>query len=48
VLGHLQWNFVDRIPGATDQPHQTFEPGGHFLQEDRREDDAAAVIAWLS
>ena len=27
--------------------HQTFEPGGHFLQDDRGEDVAAAVIAWM-
>ncbi len=48
VLGHLQSTFVDRIPGAAGQPHQSFEPGGHFLQDDRGEDVAAAVIAWLS
>ena len=47
VLGHLQHTFVDRIPGAAGQPHQTFEPGGHFLQDDRGEDVAAAVIAWM-
>ncbi len=48
VLGHLQSTFVDRIPGAAGQPHQTFEPGGHFLQDDRGEDVAAAIIAWLA
>ena len=48
VLGHLQSTFVDRIPGAAGQPHQTFEPGGHFLQDDRGEDVATAIIAWLS
>jgi haloalkane dehalogenase len=47
VLGHLQSTFVDRIPGAAGQPHQTFEPGGHFLQDDRGEDVAAAIIDWL-
>lgn len=48
VLGHLQQTFVDRIPGAVGQPHQTFEPGGHFLQDDRGEDVAAAVISWMA
>ena len=48
VLGHLQPSFVDRIPGAAGQPHQTFEPGGHFLQDDCGEDVVAAILAWLS
>ena len=47
VLGHLQQGFVDRIPGAAGQPHAQFEPGGHFLQDDRGEDVVAAIIAWL-
>jgi haloalkane dehalogenase len=47
VLGHLQSTFVDRIPGAAGQPHATFEPGGHFLQDDRGEDVAAAILAWM-
>ncbi|MGB0112412.1 MAG: haloalkane dehalogenase [Ilumatobacteraceae bacterium] len=47
VLGHLQQSFVDRIPGAAGQPHQTFEPGGHFLQDDHGEAVAAAVVDWL-
>lgn len=47
VLGHFQQGFIDRIPGADGQPHQTFEPGGHFLQDDRGEDVVAAVLAWM-
>jgi haloalkane dehalogenase len=47
VLGHLQPTFVDRIPGAAGQPHQQFEPGGHFLQDDRGEDVAAAILSWM-
>lgn len=46
VLGALGQEFIDRIPGANGQPHQTFEPGGHFAQDDRGEDLAAALIAW--
>jgi haloalkane dehalogenase len=48
VLGGLGQEFIDRVPGAAGQPHQQFEPGGHFLQDDRGEDVAAALIAWLS
>ncbi len=48
VLGHLQQGFIDRIPGAAAQPHQTFEPGGHFIQDDCGEDVAAAIIRWLT
>ncbi len=46
VLGHLAHVFIDRIPGAIGQPHQAFEPGGHFVQDDRGEDIAAALLAW--
>ncbi|NNE74043.1 MAG: alpha/beta fold hydrolase [Acidimicrobiales bacterium] len=48
VLGHFQQEFIDRIPGAAGQPHQSLRPGGHFIQDDRGEDVAAALIAWLS
>ncbi len=47
VLGHLAPSFIDRIPGAAGQPHATFEPGGHFIQDDHGEEVAAALIAWL-
>jgi haloalkane dehalogenase len=47
VLGHLQQGFIDRIPGAAGQPHAEFEPGGHFLQDDRGEDVVAAILDWL-
>ena len=48
VLGHLHTEFIERIPGAADQPHQEFNPGGHFVQDDRGEDIAAALIAWMA
>jgi len=48
VLGHLASDFATRIPGAVGQPHQEFRPGGHFVQDDRGEDIAAALIAWWS
>ncbi len=48
VLGHLGAEFIERVPGAAGQPHQEFSPGGHFIQDDRGEDIAAALIAWMS
>jgi haloalkane dehalogenase len=48
VLGGLHHEFIERVPGAAGQPHQEFEPGGHFIQDDRGEDVAAALVAWLS
>ena len=47
VLGHLAQTFIERIPGAAGQPHRNFEPGGHFIQDDRGEDIADALIHWL-
>ncbi len=41
-------SFIQRIPGAIGQPNQEFTPGGHFLQDDRGEDVAAALVAWLA
>jgi len=47
VLGHLGQEFLDRIPGAQGQPHQTFDDGGHFIQDDYGPEIAAAINAWL-
>jgi haloalkane dehalogenase len=48
VLGGLQQSFLDRIPGTANQPHQTFSPAGHFLQDDCGPELATAVINWLA
>ena len=48
VLGHLAGEFIKRIPGAAGQLHQEFSPGGHFIQDDRGEDLAAALIEWMT
>jgi haloalkane dehalogenase len=48
VLGHLQGEFVERIAGAAGQPHRELRPGGHFIQDDRGEDVAAALVEWLA
>ena len=47
VLGAYQAGFVDRIPGAAGQPHQTFTPAGHFIQDDRGPELAAAIVGWV-
>jgi haloalkane dehalogenase len=39
---------LERIPGATGQPHTTVEGGGHFLQEDRGEQLVGIVHDFIS
>ena len=48
VLGGYQSVFTERIPGAAGQPHRTFAPAGHFIQDDAGEDVARAVVDWLA
>ena len=38
----------ERIPGARGREHVTIEGGGHFLQEDRGPELAAAVVAFVA
>jgi haloalkane dehalogenase len=47
VLGTYQAGFANRIPGASGQPHQTFSPAGHFIQEDAGELVADAIVQWI-
>lgn len=47
VLGTYQAGFSDRIPGAAGQPHQTFSPAGHFIQDDAGELVADAIVQWI-
>jgi haloalkane dehalogenase len=37
--------FQQRVPGCAGQPHVTIAGGGHFLQEDRPKEVAAAILA---
>lgn len=48
VLGQLHHEFLERVPGTSGQPHQELSPGGHFIQDDRGEDLATALIDWMS
>lgn len=47
VAPHGWKPIVERIPGATGQPHAVLEGGGHFLQEDLPADYTAALLSWL-
>ena len=40
--------FLETVPGTAGQPHVTIEGGGHFLQEDRGPELAAAVHAFIT
>ena len=40
--------FIEQIPGARGMNHITIQGGGHFLQEDRGEELAAAVVSFIS
>jgi len=33
VLGYFDQHLIARIPGCAGQPHQRFDTGGHFIQE---------------
>ncbi|MCK9364036.1 MAG: haloalkane dehalogenase [Syntrophales bacterium] len=38
----------ERIPGAQGQPHTTIKGAGHFLQEDKGEEFAQIIIAFIA
>jgi haloalkane dehalogenase len=39
--------FLEEVPGAKGPPHVTIAGGGHFLQEDRGEELAGVVVAFI-
>ena len=39
--------FQELVPGAKNQKHTTIENGGHFLQEDKGEELAEVVVAFM-
>ena len=39
--------FQQTVPGTQGMPHTTIEGGGHFLQEDKGEELAAAVVGFV-
>lgn len=44
ILGGGEKVFKKLVPGAAGQPHVIIRDGGHFLQEDKGEEIAAAII----
>jgi haloalkane dehalogenase len=48
VLGGYQASFAERIPGAEGQPHQTFAPAGHFIQDDSGPELVDAMLRWMA
>jgi haloalkane dehalogenase len=40
--------FQKLMPGTQGQPHETITNAGHFLQEDKGEEIAAKMVAWLA
>ncbi|GAC1393727.1 MAG: haloalkane dehalogenase [Polyangiales bacterium] len=46
LLGRADAALLAHVPGANGQPHERFW-GGHFVQEDRGEHLAKAIVAWL-
>jgi haloalkane dehalogenase len=40
--------FLSTVPGTKGQPHTTIEGGGHFLQEDKGEELAQAVVGFIN
>lgn len=48
VLGHLDQDLLDLIPGTAGQPHQVFEDASHFIQDDVGELVAPALVDWLA
>jgi haloalkane dehalogenase len=46
ILGRGDAALQTRVPGAAGQPHERFW-GGHFVQEDRGDYLAEAIVRWL-
>ncbi|MEO1437108.1 MAG: haloalkane dehalogenase [Bacteroidota bacterium] len=47
IMKGLEKVFQSLIPGAKDQPHHIIEGGGHFLQEDKGEEIAERMVAFM-
>jgi haloalkane dehalogenase len=47
ILGRADKPLHEHIPGTKDQPHERFW-GGHFVQEDRGDHLAEAMVKWMA
>jgi haloalkane dehalogenase len=48
VLGHLDADLLDLIPGTAGQPHREYPDANHFIQDDVGAPLADVVVDWLS
>lgn len=48
VTRNGEWAFRKNVPGCEGMPHTTIEGAGHFLQEDRGPEFAAAIVDFVS
>jgi haloalkane dehalogenase len=48
ITRHVDRAMRERIPGCAGQPHATIAGAGHFLQEDKGDELAAVVVAWMA
>jgi haloalkane dehalogenase len=48
VTRNGEWAFRKVVPGSEGMPHTTIEGGGHFLQEDRGPEFAAAINSFVA
>jgi haloalkane dehalogenase len=47
IMRGLDKDFLERVPGAKDQPHATIRNAGHFLQEDKGPELAKVIIDFI-
>ena len=48
ITAGLDQVLQSRIPGAAGHPHRTIKGAGHFVQEDRGEEIAEAIVAFIA
>ena len=48
VTRNGEWAFRKHVPGCEGMPHTTIEGAGHFLQEDRGPEFAAAIVDFVA
>lgn len=48
IMAGLEKHFIKKVPGAKGQPHEIIKGGGHFLQEDKGEEIAEKMVAFLN
>jgi haloalkane dehalogenase len=48
ITAGLDQALQSRIPGAAGQPHRIIQGAGHFVQEDRGDEIAEAIIAFIA